>query len=138
MGNDNSSKNWLLKASFVLLILLIVWNLYTGATVQEIGIPGIFTIKFGSRGDDSNTQPAQSLTFTFSPNPARRGEDVLLYLSESKPVTVYYNGRPLPKKVSPDGKVLTVTVPGDARNGFFELTWDGQSVRASQELIVLP
>ncbi len=132
MGNDNSSKDWLLKVSVVLLILLIIWNLYTGATVQEIGIPGIFTIKFGP------TPQPQSFTFTFSSNPARRGEDILLYLSESKPVTVYYNGQPLPKKTSHDGKVLTVTVPADARNGFFELAWDGHSVRASQELIVLP
>ena len=37
-----------LKNAFMIIILLLVlWNIYTGATVQEVGIPGVFSIKFG-------------------------------------------------------------------------------------------
>jgi hypothetical protein len=35
------------KVILIAALVLIVWNIYKGATVQEIGIPG-FTVKFGS------------------------------------------------------------------------------------------
>ncbi|MHC4622163.1 MAG: hypothetical protein ACYTEQ_30880 [Planctomycetota bacterium] len=88
-------------------------------------------------GAGSQSSPESDFKFTVSPNAARRGGEVLLHLSEAKSVVVYYNGRTLPKKVSRNGKVLTVTIPGDAKSGFFELTWNGHSVRAPQEFIVL-
>lgn len=31
----------------LLLVALVGWNIYTGATVQKIGIPGVFEIEFG-------------------------------------------------------------------------------------------
>jgi hypothetical protein len=41
-------KSFLLVIFSIIAILLIAYNLYTGATVQRIGIPGIFEINFGS------------------------------------------------------------------------------------------
>ena len=38
---------WFMRIVLVLATLLVVWNIYKGATVQELGVPG-FTIKFGS------------------------------------------------------------------------------------------
>ncbi len=47
----------------VVVLALIAYNLYTGATIQEIGIPGLFTIKFGEKsasGPGSGAGPAPS------------------------------------------------------------------------------
>lgn len=124
----------------MLIALLVVYNIYTGATIQEIGIPGLFSIKFGDGGGNASggNGATDEFTFTFSPNPARRGEEVMIHMSEAKPVRVYYNGRALPKKTSHNERVITVTVPGDARNGYFELAWDGEHKVAERELIVVP
>jgi hypothetical protein len=43
---------WLGRLVFVLVSVLVVWNLYKGLTVQEVGVPG-FTIKFGTPARDS-------------------------------------------------------------------------------------
>ena len=37
----------LLKLAGLLLVLIIIYNLYTGATIQKVGIPGVFEIEFG-------------------------------------------------------------------------------------------
>src|SRR5262249_25361447 len=34
---------------WVVVLALVGWQLYLGATIQEVGIPGIFTVKFGKR-----------------------------------------------------------------------------------------
>jgi hypothetical protein len=39
--------SWIAKVGMVLVALLVVWNIYKGVTVQEIGFPG-FTFKFGT------------------------------------------------------------------------------------------
>jgi hypothetical protein len=39
---------WSGKVVLVLVAALVVWNIYRGATVQEIGVPG-FTMKFGPK-----------------------------------------------------------------------------------------
>jgi hypothetical protein len=93
----------------------------------------------GQIGDEGGSQPPSepAFTFTVSPNAAKRGSEVLLHLSEARPVKVYYNGRILPKTTLGTSKVLRVTIPANAKSGFFELEWNGQSVRASQEFIVL-
>ncbi len=83
------------------------------------------------------TGPATTLTFTFSPTAGLAGSDVTLYLSAPVPVTVYFDGQPLPKTVI-DDMTLGVTVPGNATHGehYFELRWDGNSVTASQPFYV--
>jgi hypothetical protein len=82
--------------------------------------------------------PAPTLSFTFSPTSGPVGSDVTLYLSTAIPVTVYYEGRVLSKRVLAGGTALLVTIPGDASSGYFELRWDGQSVRATQQFVVTP
>lgn len=37
--------SWIGKVAMVLVVVLVLWNIYKGVTVQEIGIPG-FTFKF--------------------------------------------------------------------------------------------
>jgi hypothetical protein len=32
----------------IIALVLIGWQLYLGATIQEVGIPGVFTVKFGN------------------------------------------------------------------------------------------
>jgi hypothetical protein len=84
-----------------------------------------------------NVTSEPPLTFTFSPTSGNPGSDVELYLSRAvEGVTVYYNDRVLPKRVLDGGSRLRVTIPGDASSGYFELQWDGQSVRASQQFVV--
>lgn len=48
MSEKDNQVSALTKVLIVFAVLIIGWNLYTGATIQEIGIPGIFTIKFGN------------------------------------------------------------------------------------------
>jgi len=45
---------------------------------------------------------------------------------------VFFDGRPLPKKVMQGGRQLVVTIPGDARSGYFELEHRGERYRAKQ------
>jgi hypothetical protein len=81
--------------------------------------------------------PRPALEYTFHPKVGRRGSEVTLILTPPRPrVTVFYNGRPLPKKVFEGGKRLVVTIPGDARSGYFELQLGGERFRAKQRLIV--
>ena len=51
---DGTPISRLTKALLILAMLIIGWNLYTGATIQEIGIPGLFMIKFGNGGKPSS------------------------------------------------------------------------------------
>lgn len=48
-------KSYLMIAFSVVVIGLILYNIYTGATVREIGIPGIFTITFGPKPSPTGT-----------------------------------------------------------------------------------
>lgn len=41
----------------VLVVLLVIYNLYTGATVQKVGIPGLFEIEFNQRASAPSTGP---------------------------------------------------------------------------------
>jgi hypothetical protein len=52
MSQNQSPKGigkFLTYAIIILALIVIIWNLYTGATIQEIGVPGFFTIKFGPK-----------------------------------------------------------------------------------------
>ena len=53
---ENTS--WFTRIGAIAIVVLVVWNLYKGATVQEIGIPG-FTFKFGNQSSskESNNPP---------------------------------------------------------------------------------
>lgn len=41
-----NTKNTLLRIFAVIAVLLIIYNIITGATVQKIGIPGLFEVEF--------------------------------------------------------------------------------------------
>ena len=83
----------------------------------------------------TSTVSAPAITFTFEPNPAKRGEEVQLHLSSALDnAIVYFNGRALPKKVLANGKTYVITIPADATNGFFELEWSGGRVKSSVQM----
>jgi hypothetical protein len=46
----DNTKFGLSKVVLIAALMLVVWNIYKGATVQEIGIPGL-TVRFGSHRD---------------------------------------------------------------------------------------
>lgn len=112
-------------------------------TVVEVSIPkgarsGRFAIeshgrRFPSRLAFAVDQPRPELEFTFAPTAGRRGSEVTLFLSPpTQVVMVYFDGRPLPKKVLEAGRRLVITVPSDARSGYFEIEHRGQRYRAKQ------
>ncbi|MBU0491012.1 MAG: DUF11 domain-containing protein [Chloroflexi bacterium] len=120
-----------------------------GGKTLEVTIPGDASGSgyFELQWDGQSVKAAEPftvtpppLTFTFSPQSGPAGSDVKLYLSAPvQPVTVYYNGQALPKKVLDGGKTLEVTIPGNAAgSGYFELQWNGQSVKASNPFTVTP
>jgi hypothetical protein len=47
---------WTGKAALTLFAAFVVWNIYKGATVQELGIPG-FTVKFGGKSESAPSVP---------------------------------------------------------------------------------
>ena len=51
---------------------LIGWQLYLGATIQEVGIPGVFTVKFGKKEPPPPTPARMSAT---EPGIDRSGSD---------------------------------------------------------------
>jgi len=50
-------KSILLIIFSIIVIVLVVYNIYSGATVQKVGIPGIFEINFGSSPPTSAPPP---------------------------------------------------------------------------------
>ena len=81
---------------------------------------------------------APGFTFTFAPLSARVGDTVSVQLQPptERGVTIYLNGRPLPKRVQRGGRRLLITVPGGARTGYLEVACDGQRQRARRPLII--
>jgi hypothetical protein len=77
-------------------------------------------------------EPKPEIEFTFTPMSGKRGSEVTLIVTPPRQVMVLYDGRPLPKKVFQGGRRLVVTVPGDARTGFFELELEGKRYRAKR------
>jgi hypothetical protein len=68
---------------------------------------------------------------------AARGSDVRLIVEPPQPsVEVFFNGRLMPKRVLAGGRILVVTVPANAADGFFEVAWAGRRFRAPQMLVV--
>jgi hypothetical protein len=73
------------------------------------------------------------------PSTANPGSEVSLYLNQPAYTTVVsLNDRPLPKKTSPDGKVIVVPVPGGIQTGsyYFKLNYNGQVYQSDNTLTV--
>jgi hypothetical protein len=86
------------------------------------------------RAPPAPRQPA--LVVRVTPTRGRPGQQVTLHLTPFRsPVTVTFNGRPLPKKTA--GNSLKVTVPGNAVSGTFEVEWEGRRY-SSQYFTVRP
>lgn len=69
------------------------------------------------------------LTVALPRDHARRGEEIEVLVTPFQPnVTLYYNGRAMPKKV--EGNVFKVTVSAEAVNGHFEVEWNGKRFRS--------
>jgi hypothetical protein len=69
MGQNQSSAGGLLtKIVVVLVVIIVLFNIITGATIQEIGIPFLFTIKFGNKPTEQPTAaPPTSIQATQIP-----------------------------------------------------------------------
>jgi hypothetical protein len=107
------------------------------------GVPsGRFTIESHgtrtvSRLPFTVLQPAPALSFTFTPTSVARGQEVTLNVTPPREtgITVFLNGRPLPKRVLAGGRKLVVTIPGDMRGtGRFEIQYRGRRYPANQVL----
>jgi len=121
-------------------ILCCVFYLLIGLVLISSGSEFLGARVLFAEQDTHRAPPApESLSFIVAPDRARRGQEVELILSRRVPnVTVFYDGRPLPKKVLDGGKVLVVTVPGDAiSHRFFELEFMGRRFRAPKPLIII-
>ncbi|MCC6749227.1 MAG: IPT/TIG domain-containing protein [Deltaproteobacteria bacterium] len=114
-----------------LVVVVIPQGVYTGNFV-------IFSRNRSQQSTSSFTVlNIAELTFHFSPVEAAAGSDVTIRLSRAEPAaTIWYNGRPLPKRVLHGGRTFVVTVPGDATSGYFELEVSGRKWRATQQLTV--
>ncbi len=67
-------QHFLMVGGFALVALLIGYNLYSGLTLEEIGVPGVFTLKFKSHAQPASTnktdQPADPFETDFPSEPA--------------------------------------------------------------------
>ena len=89
------------------------------------------------------SEPVQQISFTFDPKSGPEGTEVVLKLSEpiDSPVEVYYNGKKIhwlvfTKTASADGKTLKEIIPAGESSGYFELKYDGKSVKAAEQFMV--
>lgn len=81
--------------------------------------------------------PKPAIEFDFSPKAQRRGREVTLTLNPpTLAVTVFFNGRPLPKRTLDNGARVVITIPGDARSGYLEVEFKGERYRAAKQLRV--
>jgi hypothetical protein len=81
--------------------------------------------------------PTPALSFTVAPATAKRGSEVTLTLTPAQQdVSVYLDGRLLPKRTLQGGRQIVVTVPGDAKSGFFEVEYNGERYRSPIRLRV--
>lgn len=53
---------WIIVAA--VLIVLVLYNMYSGITVEKLGIPGVFMVEYGKKG------PARATTSDSQPAPA--------------------------------------------------------------------
>ena len=82
---------------------------------------------------------ADTFTFTFAPREARWGQQVDIQVPfPAESVTVYLNGTPLPKKVSGDGRTVSVTIPTATKSGYIEIEHDGTRVRGEEQIQIAP
>ncbi len=83
----------------------------------------------------ARTEPVK-WSFAFEPKGVRWGEEVRLRVTpETDDFTVYFNGRPLPKKTVGRGSAA-VTIPANSKSGYFTLDFDGTRVEAGEQLTV--
>ncbi|MCC6749712.1 MAG: IPT/TIG domain-containing protein [Deltaproteobacteria bacterium] len=81
-------------------------------------------------------RPAE-LAFTFAPAVAKRGAEVTLTLTPPRyEVAVFFDDRPLPRRVLQGGKTVIITVPSDARTGQLEVEYNGRRYKADRPLKV--
>jgi hypothetical protein len=57
---EDDVKSGLLVVFAIIVIALIGYNIYTGATIKELGIPGIFTISFNQKPEQSGDSTTSS------------------------------------------------------------------------------
>ena len=103
---------------------------------------GARTAYFELKGDGIDVKASKpftvSLSFYFNPESGPAGSDVSLYLNQPANVTVYYDGKVMPKRVLGDGTTLIVTIPAGAKNAYFELKGDGIDLKSQKQFVVTP
>jgi hypothetical protein len=83
------------------------------------------------------TAAPPEVAFRVAPLRVYRGGEVTLFLTPPRRyVSVYYNGRLLPKRVLRNGAQLVVTIPADAKSGYFEIEYRGRRYRAKSRVRV--
>ncbi len=77
-------------------------------------------------------QPAApSMTVDVQPSSGRPGTELHVYLRPFQHgATIYFNGRALPKRLSPSQDAWIIYIPGSATSGYVEVDWGGQRFRS--------
>lgn len=89
------------------------------------------------KGKITISAPPPLMRFSFAPQKIKRGNEVTLSLDPaSTDASVYFAGRPLPQRTLAGGKKLIVTIPSDAKSGYFEVEYKGRKYRAQKKLMV--
>jgi hypothetical protein len=82
-------------------------------------------------------KPKPELEFSFAPRAGQRGSEATLFISPPRQnVRVFYNDRPLPIKILQGGRQIVVTIPGDARSGYFSVEYNNRSYKAKRRFRV--
>lgn len=70
--NDKPKTSTTTKILVAIVVIILCWNLYKGLTVQEIGIPNVFVIKFGTAPTQApipTATPVRAVTIDLTPTP---------------------------------------------------------------------
>ena len=127
----------LTRATWVLILAIGVASLGAGLCLHLGEKPADRQVV--ERVEKQDKRAADAFTFTFSPRHARWGQLVEIPVPfPAEGATVYLNGIPLPKRMSQDGRTLTVTIPTASKSGYIEIEHGGTRVRAQEQIRITP
>ena len=126
----------MVRGAYIVALSLASVLLFVSGLVLHVGEP--VREKEGSVGRrEERSVPHAGVTF--SPASVRRGQEVEIRIEPfDESATVYFNGRPLPKRIDKEAGTFRVTIPSTGRTDYVEIDVKGKRIHSSEQLTVIP
>ena len=126
----------MVRGVYVVVLFLASALLFVSGLVLQVGEPA--REKGGSAGPREERSVSHA-GVTFSPASVRRGQEAEVRIEPfQESATVYFNGRPLPKRIDKEAGTFKVTIPSTGRTDYVEIDVKGKRIHSSEQLTVIP